>query len=914
MEHESHATKSTSAGATSTRASRHSDPSKQRFVGSTASGDKLQKRRSATERKRIIDYFDLAGSRLNDDEDYRDESEVSISPFQQRQQQQKPQRGKGRSPSRPSLMRLLKGGEEDEEAEEEDHDEAKGGAGNSFPLQRFFKRSGKRKARSGHSSPSPPPPLTSSPPAASLARMRGKRGGRFHRLEEDLSEIEAEEEERERGREQRSPSSSSTEFNVNDEVDKKEEDSSSEDTEEEHQPQEQSWWRWQWQLHWRYEITYFRVHLFCFAALSLFAGWLLWLLERGNPLHNNNDQPLGFTEAIFTATSAVCVVGLNVVDFARFRPISQLVIYLCMLLGAPVMESLWPVLVRKWNMVRRVRQALHEQEEIRKAKLAKETARDLEEEGGRQVEEREERERKEEGEEEGTMYLSRRTSSVLCREKNSVSGWVEYRALDKVLLWVGLYLFVLHVSSFLVLAIYLQLSSEAQHILHKNEENSWFWAFFHSLAALSNAGFALMPHSLEQMNHLSLVLLVLSGLTLLGNTAYPCVLRLMLWLRYRYHRSRRNPERYLYRYLLQHPRRCMTHLFPQKETMVLFFIILAFTFVEWGSFVFLDWNAAALAHLSPSLRLVNGFAQSVFTRTSGFNSVDIALLSPGMQVLYLGLMYISVYPFALSLRSTAEFSGNPRKEDEHAHERKNVLYQAKRMLIWDSSWLFIPWLLITIFETEKIVSPATIASSSTPAPFTIFRILFEVVSAYGCVGLSLGFPGVIHSFCGVWSPSSKWMLIFVMLMGRHRGLPDDIDKAAKIVLPASSTSASSSGDSSSLERELMEDEEAMMMEEGRRGGQRPSRPSLSALRSFVLSGGRRKQQKRKERQQRAKGKRRAYHHVRSSSLPSRREWMAALEQEEHLLDSLGSSSPERRPSPRTLSSALPSSARFSFDQ
>ena len=59
--------------------------------------------------------------------------------------------------------------------------------------------------------------------------------------------------------------------------------------------------------------------------------------------------------------------------------------------------------------------------------------------------------------------------------------------------------------------------------------------------------------------------------------------------------------------------------------------------------------------------------------------------------------------------------------------------------------------------------------------------MFETVSAYGTVGLSLGVPYNNYSFSGAWQSLSKLILMTVMLRGRHRVLPMAIDRA--ILLP-----------------------------------------------------------------------------------------------------------------------------------
>lgn len=63
----------------------------------------------------------------------------------------------------------------------------------------------------------------------------------------------------------------------------------------------------------------------------------------------------------------------------------------------------------------------------------------------------------------------------------------------------------------------------------------------------------------------------------------------------------------------------------------------------------------------------------------------------------------------------------------------------------------------------------------------MFSVIFEVVSAYGTVGLSLGVPYADYSFSGAWHVLSKLVLLTVMLRGRHRVLPMAIDRA--VLLP-----------------------------------------------------------------------------------------------------------------------------------
>lgn len=57
-----------------------------------------------------------------------------------------------------------------------------------------------------------------------------------------------------------------------------------------------------------------------------------------------------------------------------------------------------------------------------------------------------------------------------------------------------------------------------------------------------------------------------------------------------------------------------------------------------------------------------------------------------------------------------------------------------------------------------------------------------MVSAYGTVGLSLGYPGFNYSFSGQFHTLSKLIIIAMQIRGRHRGLPYALDKA--VLLPS----------------------------------------------------------------------------------------------------------------------------------
>ena len=62
-----------------------------------------------------------------------------------------------------------------------------------------------------------------------------------------------------------------------------------------------------------------------------------------------------------------------------------------------------------------------------------------------------------------------------------------------------------------------------------------------------------------------------------------------------------------------------------------------------------------------------------------------------------------------------------------------------------------------------------------PDVLNVWYIIFEVISAYGNVGLSLAAPGQDFSLCGNFGTVGKLAIILVMLLGKHRGLPKEKD-------------------------------------------------------------------------------------------------------------------------------------------
>ena len=100
-----------------------------------------------------------------------------------------------------------------------------------------------------------------------------------------------------------------------------------------------------------------------------------------------------------------------------------------------------------------------------------------------------------------------------------------------------------------------------------------------------------------------------------------------------------------------------------------------------------------------------------------------------------------------------------------------VREQARSVASRDVLWLFLALVIICIAENGRL--QAELCSRT----FTIFGVLFEMISAYGTVGLSLGYIRTVTSLSAQFSVVSKLVIIATMIAGRHRGLPFAVDSA-----------------------------------------------------------------------------------------------------------------------------------------
>jgi potassium uptake Trk family protein len=375
--------------------------------------------------------------------------------------------------------------------------------------------------------------------------------------------------------------------------------------------------------------------------------------------------------------------------------------------------------------------------------------------------------------------LGRNSAFVnLTEEQREELGGIEYRALKTLVKVLCGYFVGFHVLGMMVFLPWIMHTEPWRGVVVSNGQNPGWWGVFTPASMFTDLGFALTADSMISFQTATLPLLFGSFLIIIGNTGFPCMLRFIIWSVSLLVPKESSLWEEL-RFLLDHPRRCFTLLFPSKATWWLFWILVTLNVVDLVLFIILDLNDETVTHLALGYRFLNGWFQATSTRTAGFSSVNLADLHPAVQVSYMVMMYISVFPIAISVRRTNVYEekslGIWGGEEADEQDQSYVGQHLRRQLSFDLWYLFLGLFIICIVEGDKLANTNEYA-------FTMFSVLFEIVSAYGTVGLSLGYPNTNASLSAQFKVISKLVIVAMMLRGRHRGLPYALDRA--ILLPS----------------------------------------------------------------------------------------------------------------------------------
>lgn len=262
---------------------------------------------------------------------------------------------------------------------------------------------------------------------------------------------------------------------------------------------------------------------------------------------------------------------------------------------------------------------------------------------------------------------------------------------------------------------------------------AYLHGFFGTISAISNGGFDITGHSLVPFKDDYFVQFINMLLIIFGAIGFPVLIEV---------------KRYIF--TKSEKRKLMRFTLFTKLTTVTFFALIIFGAI----FIFLFDIGNFFSDKTWHEAFFYSLFQSVTTRSGGLSTMDITQLTEQNHLFMSFLMFIGASPsssgggirtttFALVVIFIITFArggNNIRIFGREVYEED--LLKAVTVTLMAIILVFSSVLIITIIE-----------------PFSLTQILFEVTSAFGTVGLSLGITSEV-------SPITKILLMLLMFIGR----------------------------------------------------------------------------------------------------------------------------------------------------
>jgi hypothetical protein len=179
----------------------------------------------------------------------------------------------------------------------------------------------------------------------------------------------------------------------------------------------------------------------------------------------------------------------------------------------------------------------------------------------------------------------------LNEEQREELGGIEYRALKTLAIVLMAYFFSFHVLGVICLTPWILKSATYGPVVTELNQGRPWWGVFTAASAFNDLGFTLTPDSMISFGSAVFPMLLMTFLIIIGNTGFPCMLRFVIWFT-----SKLSPRGTALweelQFLLDHPRRCFTLLFPRAATWWLFAILVILNAVDLIFFVILDVSSS----------------------------------------------------------------------------------------------------------------------------------------------------------------------------------------------------------------------------------------------------------------------------------------------------------------------------------
>lgn len=287
-------------------------------------------------------------------------------------------------------------------------------------------------------------------------------------------------------------------------------------------------------------------------------------------------------------------------------------------------------------------------------------------------------------------------------------------------------------------------------------------SIFHSISTFCNAGFSLNAASFIKYREDAYVNLVMASLIVLGGIGFIVIIDL--------------PKicKWFFRKIFLRSHEDIKHLFSRISLQTKLAVSISVILLVAGGIVFfLIENNRLLYGYGLKGKILASFFQSVTARTAGFNTVSIQNLASPTLFFLIILMVIGASPGStgggiktctLGVIVAWAWAMIRNRPTIHIFKRnipRPIFRKAIMIIGLAVAWIVIFTMLLSFVEDRNEAMPNY-----------FLRILFEVTSAFGTVGLSTGITPILSVF-------GKFLIMLTMFVGRIGPLTLALALAAK---------------------------------------------------------------------------------------------------------------------------------------
>lgn len=254
-----------------------------------------------------------------------------------------------------------------------------------------------------------------------------------------------------------------------------------------------------------------------------------------------------------------------------------------------------------------------------------------------------------------------------------------------------------------------------------------FISLFTAVSAFNNAGFALFKNNLIDFSNDPVVIITVPLLIVLGGLGHFVLVDLI------------------------NCKKLNKLSFHSKVVLSTTFVLIIFGAISF----FLLEQSNTLNNMGLIEKIGNALFQSVTTRTAGFNSIDMGNIKTPTALLLMALMFIGGAPLSAAGGIKVTTFAIVFIFVLNAIHKENTVSLFNREISDKYIKLSIVTINISIIFIFVITFLLTIINPSIP----LVKILFEVISAFGTVGLTMDLTSEYHGL-------TELIIVIVMLFGK----------------------------------------------------------------------------------------------------------------------------------------------------